>query len=106
MNQGTQDVLTGISAAGTTQGTATELIAGISMLSTVASGSGVALSPNATPGAFQLVYNGGANAVTVYPPLGAKINSLATNAGHLLAANTACEYWFASTTQVIGVLSA
>ena len=106
MNQGTQDVGTGISAAGTTQATATELINGINYVSTVASGSGVTLSPNATPGGFQLIYNAGANALTVYPPSGAKINSLATNGGHVLPTNTSCEYWFVSSTQIIGNLSA
>ena len=106
MNQGTQDVITGITAAGTTQATATELIAGINMIGTAASGTGVALSPNATPGAFQLVYNGGANPVKVYPPSGGKINSLSTDAGMVLPTNTSCEFWFASTTQIIGNLSA
>ena len=106
MNQGTQDVSASITAAGTTQATATELINGINMVGTVASGAGVALSPNATPGSFQLVYNGGANPLTVYPPSGAKINSLATNSGMVLAVNTSCEFWFASITQVVGNLSA
>lgn len=106
MNQGTQDISYSTTAAGTTQGTATLLINGICIIGTAAPGTGVLLNANATSGASQLVYNGGANAVMVYPPSGAKINGLATNSGHVLATNTACNYWTISTTQVIGILSA
>ena len=100
-----QDVGTSISAAGTTQGTATALTNTLNGLGTVAAGAGVVLYAGSA-GDCQLVYNGGANAVKVYPPSGAKINGLASNAPHLLATNTACEYWFLSTTQIVGVLSA
>ena len=105
MNQGTQDVSASITAAGTTQATATLLFNGLNMIGIAASGSGVILFAY-NPGASQIVYNGGANAVTVYPPSGAKINGLALNGGHLLSTNTACIYWTISTTQVIGLLSA
>ena len=105
MNQGTQDVSASITAAGTGQSTATLLFNGINMLGTVSAGTGVVLFAS-NPGASQIVYNGGANAVTVYPPSGAKINGLALNGGHLLSTNTACIYWTISTTQVIGLLSA
>lgn len=105
MNQGTQDVSASLTATGTTQGTALLLINGINFIGTAASGTGVILFP-ANPGTSQTVYNGGANAVTVYPPTGAKINGLTTNAGHSLAANTACHYWNISSTQVVGLLSA
>jgi hypothetical protein len=100
-----QDVGTGISAAGTTQGTATELTNALNGISTVAASSGVRLYAGST-GDSQIVYNGGANPVRVYPPTGAKINGLATNAPHVLVTNTACEFWFLSSTQVVGVLSA
>lgn len=99
------DVGTAISAAGTAQGTATALTNALNGIGTVASGAGVVLYAGSA-GDCQLVYNGGANAVKVYPPSGAKINGLATDAPHLLATNTACEYWFLSATQVVGVLSA
>ena len=100
-----QDVGTAISASGTTQGTATQLTNALNGIGTVAAGAGVVLYAGST-GDCQLVYNGGANAVKVYPPSGAKINGLSTNTPHILATNTACEYWFLSTTQVVGVLSA
>ena len=74
--------------------------------STVAASSGAVLDNQATAGDTQMIYNGGANALTVYPPSGAKINGLATNAGMLLATNTACEFYCLSTTQWTGVLSA
>ena len=100
-----QDVGTAIVAAGTTQGTATTLTNTLNGLGTVASGAGVVLWAGSA-GDSQIVYNGGANAVKVYPPSGAKINGLATNAPHVLATSTTCEYWFLSATQVVGVLSA
>lgn len=100
-----QDVGTAISAAGTTQGTATALTNALNGLGTVAAGAGVVLYAGSA-GDCQLVYNGGANAVRVYPPSGARINAMVTNTAHVLATNTACEYWFLSSTQVVGVLSA
>ena len=99
------DVGTAISAAGTTQGTATALTNTLNGLGTVAAGSGVILYAGSA-GDCQIVYNGGANAVKVYPPSGARINAMVTNAAHLLATNTACEYWTLSSTQIVGVLSA
>ena len=100
-----QDVGTAISAAGTTQGTATALVNTLNGVSSVAEGAGVVLYAGSA-GDCQLVYNGGANAVKVYPPSGAQINGLAANVPHTLAVRTACEYWFLSSTQVVGVLSA
>ena len=94
------------SAAGTPQATATTLAASDNDVTTVGAGAGVILSSVAVPGDTQYVFNSGANALTVYPPSGMKINALATNAGILLATNTACVFKFVSTTRVFGVLSA
>lgn len=101
-----KDVGTSISAAGTTQGTATELTAADNELTTVAAGSGVALSASLAAGDSQTVFNAGANAVKVYPPSGMKINALAANAPMTLATNTGCIFKCVSTTRVFGVLSA
>lgn len=101
-----QDALAGISAAGTTQGTATELTNGINLVATVASGAGVILSSKLAAGDSQLVFNGGANALKVYPTLGMKINSLATNAPVTIGTNTAIEFHCGSTTQIAALLSA
>ena len=100
-----QDVTSGIVAAGTTQGTATALTSTLNGLGTVAAGSGVILYAGSA-GDCQIVYNAGLNPVNVYPPTGAKINQIAANSPHVLPINTACEYWFLSSTQLIGVLSA
>lgn len=95
---GGNSVNTAVSAAGTTQATATALGAAFSVITTAAAGSGVIL-PQGQPGDRLFVYNAGANAAYVYPPTSAKINSLATNAGALLPINTVCEYVQLSTTQ-------
>lgn len=100
------DVVTGISAAGTTQGTATTLDADKNFISTAASGSGVVLSVNAIGGDDQFVYNGGSNPMKVYPPSGAQINSLGTNNPMILAIRTGATFHCASTTQWAVVLSA
>lgn len=105
MNLATQDVGLTISAAGTTQATATLLINGVNGISTAAANSGVILFPGGV-GTSQMVYNGGANPVKVYPPVGVQINGIAVNGAHILATNTSCMYWTFSATQVVGNLSA
>lgn len=99
------DVNAGVSAAGTTQGTATELTNCLNGLTTVAASSGVRLYAGSA-GDWQLVYNGGANPVNVYPPTDARINGIAVNSPHVMGTSTACVYFFLSATQVVGVLSA
>ena len=101
-----KDTAAAVSAAGTTQATATELTAADNELTTVGAGAGVALASALAPGDSQTVFNAGANAVKVYPPSGFKINALPTNAPMLLAVNTGCIYKCISTTRVFGVLSA
>ena len=101
-----KDTATSVSAAGTTQGTATELTAACSEVTTVASGAGVALSSKLAAGDEQSVFNAGANALRIYPPSGMKINALASNAAMLLATNTGCLFKCVSSTRVFGVLSA
>lgn len=93
-------------AAGTTQATATELINGLNGITTAAANSGVILSPVLSTSDCQVVYNGGANAVNVYPPVGSRINALTANGAMVLAPNTACQFWFLSDTRIIGILSA
>ena len=101
-----KDTAAALSAAGTTQGTATELTAADNELTTVGAGSGVALASAIASGDSQTVFNAGANAVKVYPPSGMKINALPTNAPMLLATNTGCLFKCISTTRVFGILSA
>ena len=101
-----KDTATAVSAAGTTQGTATELTAADSEITTVAAGSGCVLASALASGDSQTVFNAGANAVKIYPPSSMKINALATNAPMLLAVNTGCYFKCISATRVFGVLSA
>ena len=101
-----KDVATSLSAAGTSQGTATELTSADSEITTVAVGAGCVLSSKLAPGDQQTVFNAGANAMKLYPPSGMKINALGTNAAMLLAPNTGCLFKCVSTTRVFGVLSA
>jgi len=100
-----QDVATAISAAGTTQGTATELTAHVNVVSTVASGAGVILYSKSVPVDSQVIFNAGANELIVYPVSSAKINSLPVNTGVILPTNTAMEVIMVSTTQHIAILS-
>jgi hypothetical protein len=93
------------SAAGTTQGTATAIVADTNIITTAASGAGVILYAG-MPGDSQLVYNADADDIKVYPPSGAAINQLSANAGFVLAPYTAVECKCVSATQWLGFLSA
>ena len=101
-----QDTATAVSAAGTTQITATELTAADSEVTTVASGAGVVLSSKLAPGDEQTVFNSGANPLKIYPPSGFKINALSTNSPMTLGINTACFFKCVTSTRVFAVLSA
>jgi hypothetical protein len=81
-----QGVATGLTAAGTTQGTAYVITSSVDQFTTVTTGTGAILPANVFNGRGITVYNRGANALKVYPPVGAKIESNATNAAVTLAA--------------------
>ena len=99
-------VKTGISAAGTVITDATDLTQSINVISTAAASSGVQLAPM-NVGESQIVYNGGANAVKVYPGAStAAINQLSAGAAHTLGTNTAAQYHQISATQVVAFASA
>lgn len=96
---------TGISAAGTVITDATDLTFSNNVLSTVASGAGVQLQMMA--GESQVVYNGGANGVKVYPPTAlVAVNQLPVGTAHTLAPNTSAIYYQVSATQIIAFVSA
>ena len=99
------DVAPTVSAAGTTQGTATALVAGINVVTTAAASSGVELA-NGEIGDQQEILNLGANPLTVYPPTSAQINALAVNTGFLLSPNTAVKVRKFTATRWAGYLSA
>lgn len=102
----TQDCGAALTATGTNQATALELTNADNEVTTTASGTGVILSSKIAPGDTQTVFNAGANALSVYPPSGLKINALTANAAMLLATNTGCLFKCVSTTRIFGVLSA
>ena len=99
-------VATSVTAAGTTQGTATELPAADSEVTTVAANSGVILNRLIAPGEQQSIFNAGANSLKVYPPSGMQFNALPTNSAISLSTNTGVLFRCVSTTRIFGVLSA
>jgi hypothetical protein len=76
----------GISAAGTTQGTATALTKDCNEVTTVSAGQGVKLPASAAGNNVSVANAQATNALLVYPATGEAINALATNAGFSLAA--------------------
>lgn len=87
-----------ITAAGTTTSDATLMVGcGTQVVSTVASGTGVKL--DGVQSFKTLVYNRGANAVLVYPPTGARVNSGSTDAGFSVASGAFAVFYSFSATQ-------
>lgn len=99
-------VTTTLTATGTIQADALEVTANVNRFSTVAANTGAKLNSGAGTGDVQIIYNGGANVLRVYPQLGATINGLAANASHTLGVNTTCMYWATSATAWVAILSA
>lgn len=99
------DGATGLTATGTTQGTAYVLTAANSQFSTTAASTGALLFD---VDQFDMVFvdNDGANALLVYPPSGHNINALAANAGYSIAAGKGALFIKCSTTAWISFLSA
>jgi hypothetical protein len=100
------DVDSSLTAAGTTQADAYAITTATNAFSTVAAGTGAVLYSAAVPGDSQLVFNGGANPLRVYPSSGCKFNGQATDAPMLLGTNTACQFTKITSTIWTGVLSA
>lgn len=82
-----------LTALGTTQANALQIPADICKFTTVAAGTGAVL-PASNPGDGGTVFNGGANALLLYPPVGGKVNALGTNAGYSIAAATPYCDWY------------
>ena len=94
-----------ITAAGTTQGTATAIVADVNIVTTATSAQGVILY-NGVLGDSQEIFNNTNADIRVYPPLGGKVNQLTTNAGFVLAPQTSVEVKKMTSTQWVGYLSA
>lgn len=77
---------TALTAAGNSQATALQLVDDNNVVTTTAASAGV-LVPAMDPTDTVMVANFGANALSVYPPVGGKINNGSTNAAASLPAN-------------------
>lgn len=99
------DTATALTAAGSTQATALSLPATNNFVSTAAASTGVILPPG-NAGDMLFVYNGGANSLTVYPPVGGTINNLSANTGLALATLKSGVYVYASAITIASLLSA
>lgn len=95
----------GLSGAGTTQGTATVIANQTNEFTTVAASSG-AILPSPEQGEFIYVANAGANALAMYPASGHTINALAANAPFSLAAGKNAVFWAATASKWYCNLSA
>ena len=70
---------TTLTATGTNLATALTLPYAVNNFSTVAASTGCVFQTNELPGTDIWIYNGGANALTVYTPSGETINAAATS---------------------------
>ncbi len=84
---------TGLVATGTTQANALPLPADVCKFTTVSAGTGTIL-PTCNPGDAGSIFNGGGNALLVYPPVGGTINNLALNTAYSLAVATPSADWY------------
>lgn len=102
-------IATGLTATGANQAGALQVTSVLNVFTTVSASTGAKLNSSAAldgQTARQIIYNGGANFLTVYPATGQSINGLAANAGMILPIKTTCSYYLVSATQWIAILSA
>lgn len=92
-----------VAAAGTTQGTATDLTMSVNA---VTSGTGGVQLPSAEINDEVDICNLSGAAITVYPPSGERVNGLASNQGFVLGNNTAVKVKKFTSTRWLGNLSA
>jgi hypothetical protein len=89
-----------VSAAGTTQGTATALTSDYNIITTVTSSASGVILPTATAGRRIIIVNkDAADAVNIYPATGASIDALSTNAAFSLPVDGWLELNASSTTK-------
>lgn len=101
------DMQDSITAAGATQATATAVNADNVIVTTAAAGTGVILSgPTFSAGDQVMVFNLGANALLVYPPVGGVINALAANAGFSIAAGKSAVFYARTAINFVAAASA
>ena len=79
-------------ATGSTQGTALLMPTDFVVFTTVAANTGTILPSNANAGDIYYVVNHGANSLSVYPAVGGKISTGATNAAFAVAVGKLAEF--------------
>jgi hypothetical protein len=99
-------VKTGISAAGTTQATATALTACINLVGTATSLQGVQIFNGSINDSVSVYNDNTTVTITVYPPNSGQINNLAVNTGILLPNNTEVVLKKVTSTRWIASMSA
>lgn len=92
-------IATGLISTGATQLTALGLTDDWNEVDTVAPGTGVQI-PQLSPGQPIAVFNGGANALNVYPPGGNSIDGAAINVAYSLGTTKLQIFWQWSLTQL------
>jgi hypothetical protein len=109
----TGDVAANLTATGATQGTALAMFANFNQFTNVAASTGCVLPAiSSVPmlgvanGDSIEVFNAGANALAVYPPLGSSINGLAVNTAISVLANKAARFIQLAPTAWGSILSA
>ena len=95
----------GLSAAGSNQGTATVITKQTNQFTTVGA-SQAAILPSPEQGEFIFIANAGANALSVYPASGHSINALANNAAFSMAVGKNALFWAATSSKWYALLSA
>lgn len=99
-----RDLGTGLVAAGTTKAGALVLVAEVNVFATVSSSKG-ALLPFASGSPPVSIYNGGANALSVYAQAGETINALSTGAAFSVT-NAKSAHFVPSGGKWVAILSA
>ena len=101
------NLATAVSAAGTTQGTATALSAVNNFVTTAAQGSGVLLPVTPAVGAGDRLHvaNQTSNNFWVYPPSGGKLGNNTANRGAMLGPNKAADFLCIDGTNWSAILS-
>lgn len=97
-----------VSAAGTSQGTATLLTTANNVVTTVGAGSGVRLpvTPTVSKNDRLHVANHGANTLAVYPPVGGKFGTASTNVPAMIAPGKCADFFCIDGTNYTVLLSA
>ena len=93
-----------VTAAGTTQGTATAIQSDVAVVTTATAGQGVQLY-NGVITDSQEIFNNTTASIYVYPPTGGKVNQVATNGGFVLPSYTSVLVKKMTATQWVAYLS-